>query len=118
MILVPILDYDRDLVEGSFGILEPREELLAESAMEAAEPALYLIPGTAFDERGGRVGRGKGYYDRFLEGKTATRAGLCFEVQILRKKLPLEPHDQLLDALVTEQRLRSFASPQMDPSKA
>lgn len=116
MILVPIRDYDRDLVEGAFGILEPREDLPA--ATPATEPALYLIPGTAFDERGGRVGRGKGYYDRFLEGKTATRAGLCFEVQILRKKLPLEPHDQLLDALVTELRLRSFASPQSSPAQA
>jgi 5-formyltetrahydrofolate cyclo-ligase len=55
--------------------------------------------------------RGRGYYDRFLEGRLATRAGLAFEAQILRKKLPLEPHDQLLDALVTERRLLNFTRP-------
>lgn len=107
--LVRLRDYERDLTEGAFGILEPREDLPDDPD---AAPDLILVPGTAFDERGGRVGRGKGYYDRFLEGRTATRAGFCFEVQVLRKKLPLEPHDQLLDALVTERKRRGFAAPQ------
>jgi 5-formyltetrahydrofolate cyclo-ligase len=109
MFLAAIRDYDRDLIEGAFGILEPRGDLPEEAS---PRPDLILVPGTAFDERGGRVGRGKGFYDRFLEGQTGTRAGLAFEVQILRKKLPLEAHDQLLDALVTERKLRSFAAPQ------
>jgi 5-formyltetrahydrofolate cyclo-ligase len=108
MILVAIRDYDRDLVEGTFGILEPREDL---PSGEAPEPELLLIPGTAFDERGGRVGRGKGYYDRFLAGQNGLKTGLAFEVQIVRKKLPLEAHDQLLDALVTERRRLDFGHP-------
>jgi len=112
MELVRVRDYDRDLEEGAFGILEPRRDLPGAAATDL--PALYLVPGTAFDERGGRVGRGKGYYDRFLEGKTGLRAGLAFEAQVLRKKLPLEPHDQLLDALVTERRVRNFAAPRSD----
>jgi 5-formyltetrahydrofolate cyclo-ligase len=108
MHLVSIRDYDRDLTEGAFGILEPREGLSGESPTSAAAD-LILVPGTAFDERGGRVGRGKGFYDRFLEGYGGFKAGLAFEVQIVRKKLPLEPHDQLLDALVTERRLLEHA---------
>jgi 5-formyltetrahydrofolate cyclo-ligase len=108
LVFLPVGDYDRDLVEGAFGILEPREEAPAEPP---PEPDLILVPGTAFDERGGRVGRGKGFYDRWLEGRAATRAGLCFDAQILRKKLPLEAHDQLLDAVVTERRLLNFSRP-------
>ena len=104
-----IRDYDRDLTEGAFGILEPREEIRVAAPGPLPEPDLILIPGVAFDERGGRVGRGKGYYDRFLEGKNTVKVGLAFEAQIVRKKLPLEAHDQLLDGLVTEQKLRNFA---------
>jgi len=123
MVLVRVRNYDRDLVEGAFGILEPREDLNPDAA---EHPELILIPGTAFDEAGGRVGRGKGFYDRYLEAHatpstehgTPWKAGLAFEVQIVRKKLPLEPHDQRLDALVTERRLRTFASPQATPQNA
>ena len=113
-----IKDFDRDLTEGTFGILEPREELrggvagAGGAALDTLpEPDLILIPGVAFDERGGRVGRGKGYYDRFLEGKNTVKIGLSFEAQIVRKKLPLEAHDQLLDGLVTEHKLRNFSQP-------
>jgi 5-formyltetrahydrofolate cyclo-ligase len=106
MALAPVADYDRDLVEGAYGILEPVEGL---RGAETPEPDLILVPGTAFDERGGRVGRGKGFYDRFLEDRTGLKAGLAFEAQVLRKKLPLEAHDQLLDGLVTERTLRIFS---------
>lgn len=109
MALATIRDYDRDLVEGTFGILEPREELRGVDG--EPEPDLILVPGVAFDERGGRVGRGKGFYDRFLEGRDAVKVGIAFEAQILRKKLPLEAHDQLLDGLVTERKLRNFSQP-------
>ncbi len=127
MVMIPVRDYDRDLDEGAFGILEPRTDLTPDPTLR---PDLILVPGTAFDEGGGRVGRGKGYYDRFLEGYThrtpedpggnpeagnapvTWKAGLAYEAQIVRKKLPLEPHDQRLDALVTERRLRIFSTPQ------
>jgi 5-formyltetrahydrofolate cyclo-ligase len=109
MEMIPVRDFDRDLSEGAFGILEPARELSAEGA---PEPDLILVPGAAFDERGGRIGRGKGFYDRYLEGRSASRAGLGYEAQILRKKLPLEAHDQVLDALVTERRRLDFTRPQ------
>lgn len=132
MVMVPIRDFDRDVDEGAFGILEPRADLVPAPGA-APRPDLILIPGTAFDEAGGRVGRGKGYYDRYLEafntGAASTggnapldppplKAGLAFEVQVVRKKLPLEPHDQRLDALVTERRLRTFATPVRAPENA
>ncbi len=112
MKLALIRDYDRDLAEGTFGILEPRSDLPGE---DNPTLDLILVPGTAFDERGGRVGRGKGFYDRFLGARgvrSEVRAGLAFEAQIVRKKLPLEPHDQLLDTLVTEKRRLDYAQPQ------
>jgi 5-formyltetrahydrofolate cyclo-ligase len=103
-----VSNYDQDLLEGAFGILEPKQN---SDDTIIPEPDLILVPGLAFDERGGRVGRGKGFYDRYLDGKTAFKLGVGFEAQVLRKKLALEPHDKLLDGLVTEGRLSSFAAP-------
>ncbi len=124
MVMVPVRNYDRDLREGAFGILEPMEPSVRadlNSALTSAptpapaeipEPDLILIPGMAFDERGGRIGRGRGFYDRYLDGKIAFKLGVAFEAQVLRKKLALEPHDQFLDGLVTERTLRNFSRPQ------
>ena len=124
LFMATIRNYDQDLQEGAFGILEPKNELHGTAAVTVGadlnstpvttptpEPDLILIPGLAFDERGGRVGRGKGFYDRYLDGKSSLKIGLAFEAQLLRKKLALEPHDQLLDGLVTEQRLLTFSKP-------
>ncbi len=110
-----VKNYDRDLHEGAFGILEPGEALRAESA---PDPDLILIPGVAFDENGGRLGRGRGFYDRYLQGRAGFKAGLGFEAQILRKKFTLEPHDQLLDGLVTERRTMVFSKPRALPAGA
>lgn len=125
MFMAPIRNYDQDLHEGAFGILEPKEELRGGVVVGASlvdsstttEPDLILIPGLAFDERGGRVGRGRGFYDRYLDGKKAFKLGMAFEVQILRKKLALEPHDKLLDGMITEERLLAFSLPASMPSQ-
>ena len=61
---------------------------------------MILVPGLAFDLRGGRLGRGRGYYDRFLAGATGLRVGVCFEDQIVAD-VPLEPHDLRMDFVVT-----------------
>ncbi len=119
MFMAAIRNYDQDLHEGAFGILEPLVRASAAAdAPTVPEPDLILIPGLAFDERGGRVGRGKGFYDRYLDGKSALKVGVAFEAQLLRKKLALEPHDQLLDGLVTEQRLLSFSKPTSSNSQS
>ena len=85
-----------DLQPGKFGILEPA----ADAAEARKEFHLILVPGLAFDLRGGRLGRGKGYYDRFLAGSRGLRMGICFEDQIV-DNVPSEAHDLRMDFVVT-----------------
>jgi 5-formyltetrahydrofolate cyclo-ligase len=108
-------DLDRDLYEGAFGILEPREELRERE--NAPGPDLVLVPGLCFDNRGGRLGKGLGFYDKYLAvppGLDAFKVGLGFDVQIAQKNLVLEPHDQLLDAVLTEKRFLLLSPPRAD----
>ncbi len=56
----------------------------------------------AFDRRGNRVGRGKGYYDRLLGSTRATKVGMGFDFQLLDEEIESEPHDVALDIVITE----------------
>lgn len=102
-----VADLDKDLAEGAFGILEP---LPALRLGEAPEPDLALVPGLCFDSRGGRLGKGMGFYDRYLAGKRCMRAGLGFDVQITQKNLTLDAHDQLMDAVISDKRILVFSA--------
>lgn len=99
---------ERDLAAGTYGILEPAEkrETNQESECEVLPKTLDLIiiPGIAFDEKCRRIGFGKGFYDRALEGVRCEVVGLAFELQIL-EEIPTEPHDALLSLVVTERRV-------------
>ncbi len=66
-------------------------------------PDLILVPGVAFSPDGHRLGRGGGFYDRLLAGRAraAFKIGICFRLQ-LRTSLPCEPHDVLLDAVISD----------------
>jgi 5-formyltetrahydrofolate cyclo-ligase len=68
---------------------------------------LIVIPGLAFDRHGYRVGRGKGFYDRFLAQRefAGTRCGLCFHEQMLSETIPNEPHDVPMDVVVTDREM-------------
>ena len=83
----------------SFGVHEPGED------SEVVVPDLLLVPLLAFDRRGGRLGYGAGHYDRTLEilraNGSITAIGLAFASQEV-DALPMEPHDQPLDAVLTE----------------
>jgi len=68
------------------------------------KPGLILVPGLSMSSKGERLGRGKGFYDRYLENFHGLKIGICLEVQI-DESLPVEPHDVLLDYIVTEKRL-------------
>lgn len=82
-----------------YGILEPQaREVVAPDTV-----ALAIIPGLAFDLSGGRMGHGKGYYDRLLPRMANARlVGLAFACQVV-PTVPREAHDVQLDALLTEQ---------------
>lgn len=71
---------------------------------EKLKPHMLLVPGLAFTEQGHRLGRGGGYYDRYLGSFKGTKLGICYEGQ-LRNKLPQESHDALVDYIVTEKRV-------------
>jgi 5-formyltetrahydrofolate cyclo-ligase len=91
-----------DLIPATWNpwVLEPA----AEAAIIApAEIGLILVPGLAFSADGWRLGRGGGFYDRFLEQLPArtVKLGVAFDRQIV-EALPTELHDQRLDMIVTE----------------
>lgn len=91
-----IADAWASLVPGRFGIPEPRdapEEILP-------DVDVVLVPGLAFDPRGGRLGWGRGYYDRALGQSRARRIGLCLAPGLVHA-VPTEPHDIRMHAVVT-----------------
>ena len=94
-----------ELAEGAYGIPEPSPELRGRAGRSVRPESLDLIvvPGVAFDRRGGRVGHGRGYYDRLLADvrPDAVRVGLCFECQLF-DSVPAEPHDLPMDLVITE----------------
>ena len=96
-----------DLLPGAFGILEPRQELRhdADRKVDPGELDFVVVPGVAFDRDGGRLGHGRGFYDRLLAQVDAetTLVGLAFECQIAAK-VPISGHDVAMDWLVTQRR--------------
>ena len=68
---------------------------------------LVAVPGLAFDRRGYRVGRGKGFYDRFLAHHDfrGLRIAACFHEQILVEPVPIEAHDVPMDMIVTDREI-------------
>lgn len=86
--IIPVeITLDTEWVTGDFGIFEPK------GAPYAGEIDIVVVPGTAFDREGNRLGRGKGYYDRFLAlHPESHRIGLCFDFQLV-DSVPREPFD-------------------------
>jgi 5-formyltetrahydrofolate cyclo-ligase len=95
-----ILDASRDIVSGHFGIREPADHCV-EIPREVLE--WVLVPGVAFDERGHRLGRGKGYYDRLLAPVRGTTCGVAFNEQLV-PEIPVEPHDVMVSCVLTPTR--------------
>lgn len=131
-VLLPVVVNDKDMVireytgkhdlaEGSFHIMEPVGKLFAEEDYQEIEVA--IIPGMSFDDDGHRLGRGKGYYDRFLTklrgtevdksgtevdksdtedknlGTEVYKIGVCFGFQKLQE-IPFESHDILMNEVI------------------
>ena len=104
MIPYLIQDPEKDLVPGYYDIPEPDPQKCLRVAGREIDAA--VIPGSVFDINGGRLGYGGGYYDRFLvnDAPQAKRIGLAFEMQVV-DDVPMQPHDQPLDILITEKRI-------------
>lgn len=99
------IDSFRQLVPGEWGISEPTKELPPFDCMEGIH--VVLVPGLAFDRAGGRLGYGKGFYDRFVHRydllglNRPVLAGVCFDVQIV-DSLPVEQHDLRVRHVISE----------------
>jgi 5-formyltetrahydrofolate cyclo-ligase len=94
-----------ELELGMYRILEPRVELrtVKEKHFQPEDLDLVMVPGVAFDRRGGRTGHGKGYYDKLLQHarKDAPLVALSFECQLF-DEIPTGEHDIFMDKVVTE----------------
>ena len=80
------------------GIREPKDIL----PIDPARLDVILTPGVAFDDRGGRLGHGGGYYDRLFQRTDALRVGLCHEVQVA-DFIPMDEWDVRMDITLTEE---------------
>lgn len=69
---------------------------------QVVTPDILFVPGLGFTARGQRLGRGGGYYDRYLKEFKGIKIGLCFENQI-QQMIPVEEHDQNVDWVVTDE---------------
>lgn len=80
-------------------------------ALEASEvtPEIIIVPGLGFTKSGKRLGRGKGFYDRYLEKNSVIKIGIAFESQVL-EDLPVDAHDVLMDFVVTDQQIYNTKS--------
>jgi 5-formyltetrahydrofolate cyclo-ligase len=95
----------REFEPGAYGILEPKSAL---PVIARDEMGACFAPLLAFDSSGRRLGNGKGFYDRFLDGFRGLKIGVGFEWQYSVTPLPDEAHDQRLDLVVTELETRDF----------
>ena len=104
MTLMKIDDPAKDLIEGPRGNLEPNPERCKVVPIDCLDIA--IIPGLAMDEKGGRIGSGRGYYDRLIPNLpiTTRKVGLVFEDQII-SVAPMEAHDKHVDIVITESRV-------------
>lgn len=92
-----IEDVSLDLQKGQYGIPEPSMHC---PSIEPSHMDLTLVPGLAFDSRGWRLGRGKGFYDRMLAGLGGTHCGIAFDFQMV-ESVPHETLDQKMDWIIT-----------------
>jgi 5-formyltetrahydrofolate cyclo-ligase len=94
-----VRDLANDLAPGSFGIREPAPAL---PIIQITAVDVFLCPGVAFDAQGGRLGRGRGYYDRMLAmaRPDAIKIGVCHPIQRVPDTFP-DAHDVAMDEVIS-----------------
>lgn len=94
------VDANTRWVEGAHGIREPATA----PAASGCDLRVIVVPGVAFDAKGGRLGHGRGHFDRMLAESKGLLVGLCFESQLV-EEVPMEAHDIPMDVVITEKRI-------------
>ncbi|MBU3128087.1 5-formyltetrahydrofolate cyclo-ligase [Clostridium tagluense] len=94
----------KDLTKSSFGIMEPKHDILKKA--NTCDIDLIIVPGVVFDKHCNRIGFGAGYYDRFLPKrvKNTPTIGIAFDYQVI-SKIPTGTYDVPLDFIITEKRI-------------
>ena len=98
-----IENLDADLEKGLYDIMEPipsKSQKVSISLMD-----LVIVPGSVFDESGGRYGFGAGYYDSLLENYNGIKVALALDFTVMKFKLKLQPHDIKMDYIITEKKI-------------
>jgi 5-formyltetrahydrofolate cyclo-ligase len=92
-----------ELKKGYFSILEPLESC---PSIDSNDLDLILMPGVAFDRKGGRLGYGAAFYDRFLTGmnKAVDKIALAYHFQVI-DNIPMDEHDVRIDGVITEKEI-------------
>jgi 5-formyltetrahydrofolate cyclo-ligase len=105
MLPIEIQSLSDDVSESPLGIREPAQGV----PFPVANIDLVVVPGLGFDLNGNRIGRGRGFYDRFLAHRDwhGVACGLAFEDQV-NEQVPTEALDMRVDMLVTDKAIRRF----------
>ena len=100
LLSVQISNPETDLIPGSYGILEPKQHLV--KPFDLSRLDMVLVPGIAFDRKGHRLGRGKGYYDRFLKSLPdhIQTIGLAYDFQFM-ETIPVNDLDIAVQKVIT-----------------
>ncbi len=95
-----VTDVSTELQKGAFGIMEPNSGLPITSIPEID---IFICPGLAFDPKGGRLGRGRGFYDRILSKarEDALKMGIGFDCQMVQDTY-IEEHDILMNSVICQ----------------
>jgi len=89
------------LIRSPFGVDEPAGD--PAKLVDKGKIDLVVVPGVCFDGERNRMGYGKGYYDRFLQGTALRTVALCFQEQIAEAgALPVDKHDVKMDLVITD----------------
>lgn len=99
------LDSLHALKPSRFGLLEP--ECVPGDEVAPAELDIIIVPLLAFDRSGARLGFGGGYYDSLFRCAECPKVGLAYSFQEV-SAIPVEPHDEMLDLVVTEKETIRF----------
>lgn len=104
MKLMKIEDLAGDLKKGPLGVIEPDSERCKPVPIDQIDIA--VVPGLAFDEKGGRIGFGEGHYKRLMTKLPATtrKIAIAFEEQIV-SQIPMDSRNKNIDIIVTDQRI-------------